>query len=220
MEKKEAEVKEEVKEEKEEYIQTIKADTSNAVQPKNNMALAGFICSLSGLVTCGIVSIVGLVLSIIGLKKAGEMNGDGKGLAIAGIVIGAIETLAMIGVIILFIIIFTISPSAFDTFSNHDNTMNEVYNKIGCDSYYCEVAYDGSYLEIDTNPGDLDDYSSTVAWDMVKKANEEFGFSEALNSKMNKTRALDGTMSEENNKVEVSWTYHPDDGLEVIYTLK
>ena len=69
MEKKEAEVKEEVKEEKEEYIQTIKADTSNAVQPKNNMALAGFICSLSGLVTCGIVSIVGLVLSIIGLKK-------------------------------------------------------------------------------------------------------------------------------------------------------
>ena len=46
------------------------------------------------------------------------------------------------------------------------------------------------------------------------------GTAEALNSKMNKTRALDGTMSEENNKVEVSWTYHPDDGLEVIYTLK
>ena len=37
---------------------------------KNNQAIAGFVCSLCGILTCGISSIVGLVLSIIGLKKS------------------------------------------------------------------------------------------------------------------------------------------------------
>ena len=50
----------------------------------NGMAIAGFVLSLLG------ISLVGLILSIIGLKKSKELGGAGRGLAIAGIVIGAV----------------------------------------------------------------------------------------------------------------------------------
>lgn len=98
--------------------------------------------------------------------------------------------------------------------------MQEVYNAVGCTSTYCEVAGDGSYLEIDSNPYNRDDYSSSLAMDYVKKANIELGFTEALYTRMGKTRALDGTLTEENEYVKASWTYHPDNGFNVVYTLK
>ncbi len=214
----------EEKEKKEEkVIEVVKGDTQTTA-PKNNMALAGFICSLVGFITCGIVSIVGFVLSIIGLNKSKQLNGEGKGFAVAGIVIGAIEIVVTIIVIILFCIFVVAAGSSskiiYDDVLSDRNYMQEVYDNIDCTTYYCTVASDGSYLEIDTNPSDIEDFSSTDAWEMVKDANDEFGFSEALNNKMNQTRALDGTQSDENSKVEVTWTYHPDDGLEVTYSLK
>jgi len=57
-------------------------------QPKmNTLALVGFILSF-------FISVVGLILSIIGLIQINGANGmqKGKGLAIAGIIIGAIGT--------------------------------------------------------------------------------------------------------------------------------
>jgi uncharacterized membrane protein len=91
----------------------------------NKKAVAGFVCSLVGLVCCtiGIPNIVGLVLSIVGLN---EINKDkfqeGKGLAIAGIVLGALGILAfVIGVIFLILNWDTISKGYRDGF-------NSVYN--------------------------------------------------------------------------------------------
>jgi len=58
-------------------------------QPKmNTLALVGFILSF-------FISVVGLILSIIGLIQINGANGmqKGKGLAIAGIIIGAIGTI-------------------------------------------------------------------------------------------------------------------------------
>lgn len=98
--------------------------------------------------------------------------------------------------------------------------LKEAFEKIDCDYYYCDLAEDGSYLQIDTNPSDLDDYTSTIAWEYVEDVNKELDFTEALSKKMEQTRALDGTMEEENDDVKVSWTYHPDNGLEVTYSLK
>ena len=95
-----------------------------------------------------------------------------------------------------------------------------VYAEIKCNSTYCEIASDASYISIDTNPYDLDDYYSISANEYVKRANIELGFTEALYSRMENTRALDGTLNDENDKVKVSWTYHPDKGLEVLYMLK
>ena len=50
----------------------------------NGFAIAGFVCSF-------LIAIVGLILSIVGLSKANENNGQGKGLAIAGIIIAAVN---------------------------------------------------------------------------------------------------------------------------------
>ena len=98
--------------------------------------------------------------------------------------------------------------------------LEEVFDNVGCDNYYCELADDGSYLSVDTNPLDIDDYSSSTAIKYVKAINTELGFTDALYTKMGKTRALDGTLTDENSKVRVSWTYHPDKGLSVVYYKK
>lgn len=55
----------------------------------NSLSIAGFVCSLCGLITCGITSIIGLILSIIGLSNS-KKEGKQDGLAIAGIVISTL----------------------------------------------------------------------------------------------------------------------------------
>ena len=53
-----------------------------ANQKYNGLAIAGFICSF-------LVSLLGLILSIVGLDRIKKQGGKGKGLAIAGIIISA-----------------------------------------------------------------------------------------------------------------------------------
>lgn len=93
------------------------------------------------------------------------------------------------------------------------------------------TAADGSYLKIDTNPEDDDtdvedmtysEYQEYMAVltdsnDAIKFVNGELGFSEALYEKMSNTNSLMGQQSEENKQYRVSWSYHPDNGLEVMY---
>lgn len=62
----------------------------------NGFAIAGFILSLISILCCGSTSVLGLVFSIIGVVKAKNYNNNGKGLAIAGIVIGCIGLLLLI----------------------------------------------------------------------------------------------------------------------------
>ncbi|WP_318504161.1 zinc-ribbon domain-containing protein [Bacillus sp. T3] len=105
------------------------------------------------------------------------------------------------------------------TFKSEVN-FKKVYSSIGGDEDYCTLAKDGSYLKIDTNPSDIEDDFSVIAMQMIKDANKELGFSENLIAKMGETRSLDGRQKEENDQVAVSWTYHPDNGLEVLYEKK
>ena len=57
----------------------------------NGLAIAGFVVSLvSSLLCCGAFNLIGLILSIIGLVKSKELDGSGKGMAIAGIIIACI----------------------------------------------------------------------------------------------------------------------------------
>ena len=100
------------------------------------------------------------------------------------------------------------------------NYFKNIKTKIGALDHYTTIASDGSYMEIDTNPSDLDDYSSEDAYQYILDANKEMGFPESLNKTMSKTRSIDGAQTDENDIVKVRWTYHPDKGLEVIYTLK
>lgn len=83
-----------------------------------------------------------------------------------------------------------------------------------------EVASDGSYLIVDTNPYNIEDFYDADFLEALKTINTELGFSDALYEKMLQTRALDGRQTDENDKISVSWTYHPDNGLQVMYEKK
>jgi len=62
----------------------------------NNLAIAGFICSVLGILgTCGLLSPIGLILSLVALGK------EPKGFAIAGTVIGALGTCLVVPVLIV-----------------------------------------------------------------------------------------------------------------------
>ena len=85
--------------------------SSNEVQNEsNNVAVAGFILSLIGL------HIVGLILSIVGLKKSKEKNNKGKGLSIAGIVISSIGIIFI--TIIIAVLLISIKDSVYDAKSS------------------------------------------------------------------------------------------------------
>ncbi len=56
----------------------------------NGLGIAGFVISIVGFVTCGLVSPVGLVLSAVGLRR------EPRGLAIAGLVLGILGSLWMV----------------------------------------------------------------------------------------------------------------------------
>lgn len=94
-----------------------------------------------------------------------------------------------------------------------------VHRAINGGTYYCELASDGSYLAIDTNPLNLDDFSASSAWTMIQQANKELGLPDSVLTKMGQTRAMDGRQTHRTAELTVSWTYHPDQGLEVIYEL-
>ena len=65
--------------------------TNSGQKRTNGLAIAGFVVSLvSSICCCGSLNVISLVLSIVGLANAKDFNGDGKGLAIAGIIISSV----------------------------------------------------------------------------------------------------------------------------------
>ena len=89
----------------------------------------------------------------------------------------------------------------------------------------------GDYFTIDTYPDSYENIDDNLialllpdieknALEAIRYANEELGFNDSVYSKMMKTTALMGRQNEETDKYKVSWTYHPDNGLEVTYEKK
>lgn len=88
-----------------------------------------------------------------------------------------------------------------------------------CKFSFARVAEDGSYLFVDTNPSDEDEEMDYAAYLAILEINESLGLPESVNNKMEKTRSMDGIQTASGEGFEVSWTYHPDNGLEVTYSL-
>jgi hypothetical protein len=44
----------------------------------------------------------------------------------------------------------------------------------------------------------------------------DLGFAHSISSKIGNTRALDGTLTADGDHTSASWTYHPDDGLNIV----
>lgn len=98
----------------------------------------------------------------------------------------------------------------------------KLYNEIESDvKYGWEVGSDGSYLMADTNVYDLDDYSNSAIWYSIKDMNKKLGLPNSLDNDMAQTTWSMGRQNQtfEDAGVTVTWTYHPDKGMEVTYKL-
>ncbi len=200
----------------------------------NIFALIGLIFSVFSLTMCWlslfnlIFLIPAIIFVIIGLAKGKTCK---KGLAVAGTVVCAV---ALILTIILTAVYINLPDTSYsdDDYSydyNYDydsdydfnlfsNKLEDAYD-LYCDYSYADIAYDGSYLSIDTNPYDIDDEFDSDAWEAIQDVNDYLGIPDSTEALMKTTRALDGRQEKTHGDVTISWTYHPDSGLEVIYTL-
>ena len=97
-------------------------------QPNNGLAIAGFVVGLVSIFLnfyC-ITGVVGLILSILGLKKSKE-TGKSKSLAIAGIVCSIIGIIVgIIGIIIAVTAVNAIKNNT-QIIVNAVNTLNSLY---------------------------------------------------------------------------------------------
>lgn len=103
---------------------------------------------------------------------------------------------------------------------NKKSNFQKVFEKAGGKNYIGEwvsVSNDGKSLIIDTNPGDIEDYYEPDALSAIRKIHSTLGLPDSLITKMTQTRVIDGRQSESYDNITVSWTYHPNLGLEIIY---
>lgn len=111
------------------------------INSNNNLAIIGFVLSL-------LVPLAGLIVSIIGLKKSKEMHDNGRGFAIAGIIISSIflgfGLLFTIAFLLLFVGSFMVVENAIE--KNVDYIDENQDNYAMCDyAYDCELDSDGMY---------------------------------------------------------------------------
>ncbi len=111
-------------------------------------------------------------------------------------------------VVVVIIIVFVLSLMG--------PNFNSMFSKYSSESW-CTMDTDGNYMIIDTNPYDIDGHFDSDANKAIKEINEKLEFSSSVYKKMGQTRSLDGRQTESNGKYQVSWIYHPDNGLEVMY---
>jgi hypothetical protein len=77
----------------------------------NGLAIASLVSSIAGLATCGIGSIVGVVLGHIAVGQVKRSGEEGRGLAIAGLAVGY-GVLALVLLYILFLVIIASADSS------------------------------------------------------------------------------------------------------------
>lgn len=130
--------------------------------------------------------------------------------------------LALAGVALVIVLVIVIAVSCG---SSKQESFYDLFGYMEANSW-CTIASDDSYIKIDTNPTDMDKDDFTYSYyinvfnpatEAIEEINQVLGFSDALMEKMNTTTWSQGRQTESNEKYTVSWTYHPDKGLEVVY---
>lgn len=64
----------------------------------SGMAIASLVCSLSGILLCGIPAVLGVIFGFIGLSQTKDGARNGRGMAVAGLIVG-IAVVALWGVL-------------------------------------------------------------------------------------------------------------------------
>lgn len=93
-----------------------------------------------------------------------------------------------------------------------------------CNSTWADLGEDYSYLSVDTNPFNKDDGDYTYMFtvnDIIEDINKALGLPDSLYQDMQQTAWSMGKQEEVFDAIglRVTWTYHPDKGLEVTYKL-
>ncbi len=122
-------------------------------------------------------------------------------------------------VVIAVIAIISSLMSCSNNSGDRETVVKKDFRDMYTEKIYCDIASDGSWMKIDTNPNNFDDYADTNAFTMIQLVNYELGFPSWVWEDMCATRSLDGRQSETHGRYEVSWTYHPNTGMEVIYKI-
>jgi hypothetical protein len=84
-------------------------DMPDATPPGKGLAVASLLCGIGGVLTCGASAVVGVILGIVALVKLSKAGAtDGRGLAVAGVVVSG---LAMFIVPVAAILVAILMPS-------------------------------------------------------------------------------------------------------------
>lgn len=117
-------------------------------------------------------------------------------------------------IIVMAIVVIIAVAFAFLHMSKFERVKNKCVEIAGV----VTAGVDGDYFVIETRPNIPDSQEGTLK--AIQYANKALGFNGSVYSQMMSTTALMGWQSSENAKYRVTWTYHPDSGLEVIYEKK
>lgn len=74
-------------------------------QGTNGMAIASLVCSVIGPFVCGVATVLGLVFGFIGLHQIRTSGQQGRGMAIAGIIISALTVVAGVIIVIALVLL-------------------------------------------------------------------------------------------------------------------
>jgi Domain of unknown function (DUF4190) len=69
----------------------------------NGKAIGALVCSVVGLMCCGLTSIIGVVLGVIAMRETKRTGQDGWGIALAGTIIGALAVAGLVLYMLLYI---------------------------------------------------------------------------------------------------------------------
>ena len=127
---------------------------------------------------------------------------------------GSKKLIIAISVIVL-IVVATVFIAGLDSGPN----LEQIHKNLPATErlLYAELSSDKKSIIIDTNPNDINDYFAASTLQLIKDINKELGLPDSLYDKLMSTRALDGRQVQTFNKITVSWTYHPNNGLKIIY---
>ena len=100
------------------------------------------------------------------------------------------------------------------------NKLQEAFNTCCTGDYkwsYAKLGSDKMSLTIDTKPNNTYFSYEDDAYSAIVSINRFLELPSSLSEKLSSTRAIDGTQSQNCGKYTVTWNYHPDNGMKVIY---
>ena len=79
----------------------------------NGKAVAALVCSVAGLMFCGLPSIAGFILGIIAMRETKRTGQDGYGLAVAGVAVGAVVVVLVLLYVFFMVFVAAVSTNSY-----------------------------------------------------------------------------------------------------------